>query len=128
MQTVLLTAREIASAMEYLHACEIIHGKITPPFKTTCDKPAIAVDDSCNLPSTCCQLTVLCTEQDCGSGTTVFLIVQMQAHVNKGTHVVPGDLCGGNVLLTTSKSSPHGFTVKVADFVRGLPRFMLLLL
>eukprot|EP00208_Stichococcus_sp_RCC1054_P003857 CAMPEP_0206143306 /NCGR_PEP_ID=MMETSP1473-20131121/20046_1 /ASSEMBLY_ACC=CAM_ASM_001109 /TAXON_ID=1461547 /ORGANISM="Stichococcus sp, Strain RCC1054" /LENGTH=721 /DNA_ID=CAMNT_0053538645 /DNA_START=222 /DNA_END=2387 /DNA_ORIENTATION=+ len=55
-QTVLLTARDIASAMEYLHACEIIHG----------------------------------------------------------------DLCGGNVLLTTSKSSPHGFTVKVADF--GLAR------
>lgn len=32
----------------------------------------------------------------------------------------PQDLCGGNVMLTSSSSAAHGFTAKVGDF--GLVR------
>lgn len=53
----------------------------------------------------------------CGADTTV-----QSAHV---CHVPPlthclQDLCGGNVMLASSSTNPHGFTAKVGDF--GLVR------
>jgi hypothetical protein len=35
-------------------------------------------------------------------------------------HLFLQDLCGGNVMLSKSATSPHGFTAKVGDF--GLAR------
>ncbi len=46
------------------------------------------------------------------------LNTKCKACLIRAVYPAAGDLCGGNVLLASSTCVPHGFTVKVADFVR----------
>eukprot|EP00775_Hariotina_reticulata_P014620 gene14620-14756_t len=50
--------------------------------------------------------------------TALEIAVAMKHLHDKG--VMHGDLCGGNVMLCSSDSNPHGFAAKVGDF--GLVR------
>ncbi|KAF6263742.1 kinase-like domain-containing protein [Scenedesmus sp. NREL 46B-D3] len=48
------------------------------------------------------------------------LEIAVAMHYLHGQGIMHGDLCGGNVMLAKSATSPHGFTAKVGDF--GLAR------
>eukprot|EP00879_Flechtneria_rotunda_P004002 GHRR01004243.1.p1 GENE.GHRR01004243.1~~GHRR01004243.1.p1 ORF type:complete len:773 (+),score=221.32 GHRR01004243.1:1592-3910(+) len=52
-------------------------------------------------------------------GLTALEIASAMKHLHE-QGVVHGDLCGGNIMLASSTSNPHGFTAKVGDF--GLAR------
>ncbi|WIA42087.1 hypothetical protein OEZ86_009363 [Tetradesmus obliquus] len=52
-------------------------------------------------------------------GLTALEIAVAMEHLH-GQGILHGDLCGGNVMLSKSATSPHGFTAKVGDF--GLAR------
>ena len=53
--------------------------------------------------------------------TTALEIASAMCYLHS-KNVVHGDLCGGNVLLCSSRVNPCGFTCKLADF--GLARSM----